>query len=42
MEDGEKVRLPLPLFPPPFTTRTTGTVRGLLAAPLWVTLMEPV
>ena len=38
---GEKVRVPPPLPPPPLTTRTTGTVTGLFAAPAWVTEMEP-
>ena len=40
---GEKVRVPPPpLLPPPLTTRTTGTVTGLFAAPAWVTAIVPV
>ena len=42
MEDGVKVRLPvLPPLPPPLTTRRIGMVVGLLAAPAWLTEMEP-
>ncbi len=42
MEDGEKDRLPVePPLPPPLTTRMMGMVVGLLAAPAWLTEMEP-
>src|ERR1039458_3397312 len=39
---GEKISVPGVLPPPlPITTRRTGTVVGLLAAPVWVNVMEP-